>query len=129
MSPEQNVNDCLVRLPTLQAAKVFAVQISTLLANAGFHLRRWRCSRREVLELLPESESGRYKLEIDNSRKTLGVVMWNALEDNSQFTFSTQVRPRMRRWFLSMLSTIFEPVGLVSSLILPGCWDSYGRKG
>ena len=50
------VDDCLVSLESVEKAKTFIEDISSLCKKGGFRLNKWISNRKEVLEAIPEED-------------------------------------------------------------------------
>ncbi len=92
-----------------------------------------------VLDAIPESERSKelhsINIEMDALpiERTLGLE-WNAANDVFKFSINVKDRPPTRRGILSIISSIFDPLGFVAPFILPAkrilqiscqniCWD------
>ena len=118
------VDDCLKSVPTEEAAIRLVEQLRELLALGGFRLTKWLSNSREVIRTLPEPEKAKSIAELDldkdglPSERALGVL-WSVEEDN--FTFDTNVKekPLTKRGLLSVVSSVYDPLGFVSPFVLP----------
>ena len=117
------VDDCLKSVPE-EAAIPLVEQLRELLALGGFRLTKWLSNSREVIRTLPEPEKAKSIAEMDldkdglPSERALGVL-WSVEEDN--FTFDTNVKekPLTKRGLLSVVSSVYDPLGFVSPFVLP----------
>ena len=50
------VDDLLKSVKTFENAKKLYEQLTLMLASGRFHLTKWICNNREVLEVIPQSE-------------------------------------------------------------------------
>ncbi|CAH8639763.1 unnamed protein product, partial [Dicrocoelium dendriticum] len=115
------VDDCLVSLPCVAEAVRFVVQIQELLGKAGFKLRKWVSNSAVVLETLPATEIAspiKYIGEAKQVQRTLGIE-WDAVEDAFLFRFAVKDAPKTRRSILSVVSSMYDPLGLVAPSIMP----------
>ena len=109
------VDDVLDSCETVESARHLRHQLSTLLAMAGFKLRKWSSNVPVVIEDIPkEDRLPTLELDKDNlpKTKTLGV-MWEAERD--VFTFQVQQplvdnKPPTKRNVLSAISSLFDPL-------------------
>ena len=90
--------------------------------KGGFRLTKWLSNERKVIESFPIDERADQvkELTLDDSlpnERTLGLML-NIQEDT--FYYNTQIpeKPMTRRGILSMASTIFDPLGFLSPVIL-----------
>ena len=75
-----------------------------------------------VLDLVPESEKAASvkTLDFDHAltERALGV-QWNVLADTFSFRIAKREKPATRRGILSVVSSVYDPLGVVSPFILP----------
>lgn len=93
-------------------------EITTVLSKSGFNLRKWVSNSQEVMRFL-ETDSQITQYLVDKEvTKTLGL-MWNIQEDTLQYVIQLD-RSRMstKRNILSTISKIFDPLGLVSPIVV-----------
>ena len=116
------VDDCLVSLDNESEAISFIEQLSSVLRKGGFRLTKWMCNRVGILHSIPESERAPSVKEIDYEmlpvERTLGLY-WDTQKDKFLYQVNIPERPITRRGILSSVSSIYDPLGLVSSFILP----------
>ena len=116
------VDDLLDSCETVPDAQSLQLQLSELLALAGFKLRKWASNDDEVLRDIPK-EDRLSSFEIDSqetsSTKTLGVS-WNAKTD--VFTFQVkQPDPNeapTKRNVLSTIASLYDPLQFLSPFVL-----------
>ena len=77
-----------------------------------------------MLETIPKSEKARSVLDLDLSHKNLPHertlrVQWNMDSDTFTFKVEPKHKPFTRRGILSMTSSVYDPLGLVSPVIVP----------
>jgi hypothetical protein len=112
-----------VRTPELAVATGRDVQ--EFVARGGFHLTKWMSSHKAVLQgfdaddLAPTVRNLNLAADILPCSKTLGLI-WDADIDTFKFKIVLEPKPLTKRGILSMISTIFDPLGLVSPAILEG---------
>lgn len=112
------VDDVLDSCETALEAKELRRQLSDLLDDGGFKLRKWLSNERSVVEEIPEADR-LPGLMIQNGNlptmKTLGVL-WNAEKD----VFEFQVDPpkistkSTKRDVLNAIATLFDPLRFLS---------------
>ncbi|KAH9637205.1 hypothetical protein HF086_016227 [Spodoptera exigua] len=101
-------------------------QLIQLLKEGGFNLRKWSSNERQLLEDLPEHMISPVSLTFTeaSASKTLGLA-WNPKQD--EFIFSTTLKNKTesetnnkssKRQILSDISTIFDPLGLLSPITI-----------
>ena len=115
------MDDCLFSVSCQDEAIRLVRQLSKLLENRGFHLRKWLGNDQKVLSTIPNSDLPKASLSQPSSdqvsEKILGVV-WNFQSDRFQFNVSIKEKPLTRRGLLSAVSSLFDPLGFMASLIL-----------
>ena len=118
------VDDCLKSVKSTEVAVELRKDLCALLSRGGFRLTKWLCNRKEVLETIPTSARAPSVLDLDlNSdvlptERTLGV-QWNMNSDMFTFKMTPKDEPFTRRGILSVTSSIYDPLGMVSPIILP----------
>ena len=115
------VDDCLKSVATDPEAVRLATQLRELLARGGFRLTKWISNSKAVLESLPESERSEQvkDLNLDKSpvERALGV-RWSVSSDKFGFSIVVKDRPATRRGILSVVSSVFDPLGFVAPFVL-----------
>ena len=97
-------------------------QLSELWDKAGMHAHKWLSNSKAILQMIP-SQDRACQLELgDNNSPAIKTleIMWFARED--VFTFISKpieegFKPTKRN-FLKKMATLFDPLGLLSPLIL-----------
>lgn len=119
------VDDCLKSLWTTEQAINLAHQLKLLLLRGGFNLTKWISNSRELMRSIPESQlaKGVHSLDLDldqlPSERALGLL-WNTETDCFQFEIGISQKPSTRRGLLSIVSSVYDPLGFVSPFILGG---------
>ena len=115
------VDDCIKSISDTDQAKRLAAQLYEMLAKGGFRLTKWLSSDREVMASIPEKErAGSVKdLDLDHLpiERTLGI-QWNVDKDSFEFNVQLKQKEETRRGILSMMSSVFDPLGFLSPYIL-----------
>ena len=118
------VDDCLKAVNTVEQAIYLYENLTHLCAKGGFRLNKWVSNHRSVLAAIPEDQraKGVKTLDLDKDQlpmeRALGA-QWNVEQDT--FTFSIEVKPHSvsRRGILSIVSSIYDPLGFLAPVILP----------
>ncbi|XP_024869358.1 uncharacterized protein LOC112453047 [Temnothorax curvispinosus] len=97
-------------------------QVTALLAEGGFRIRKWASNSSGVLKEISQSSSKDYLLELDKdgAAKTLGVV-WNPSKDVFLYRISIKAsatQSHTKRSILSQIAQIFDPLGLLGPVII-----------
>ena len=98
--------------------------VAALLQTGGFRLTKWISNNVEVMSNIPATErSTKMPLCVDLTdegvtERALGLK-WYVVEDCFRFTALEKSKPNTRRGVLSIINSIFDPLGLISPFILP----------
>lgn len=117
------VDDCMSSIPTEDEGIELSKDLRDLLAKGGFRLTKWISNSRKLLKSIPGSElvKGVKNLDLDNDglpmERALGLI-WDVNRDTFRPSISIQQRPLTRRGVLSVLSSVYDPLGLVSPYVL-----------
>lgn len=117
------VDDILTGADSLERAKKLQQQLTDLLKQGGFNLRKWCANDKEILKhLSPEDRETQLNYSLqndDHTVKALGIY-WNSQTDTFQYTVNVNLKPDhvTKRTILSEVSKLFDPLGLVSPVIL-----------
>ncbi|XP_062713999.1 uncharacterized protein LOC115262830 [Aedes albopictus] len=122
------VDDYLDSVDTEEEAVELALEVAEVHRKAGFHIRNWVSNRPSVLEAIGEVNPTTVKsLSMNNQsgfERVLGIT-WLPDEDLFCFTVSLQngleskIAPT-KRAMLSYVMKIYDPLGLVGSLVVQG---------
>jgi len=118
------VDDCLKSVASSEQASYLVKELTEMLAKGGFRLTKWLSNQTEVIASIPEGErsSTLLDLDLDNNRlpieRTLGMK-WDMFSDNFIFDVQPKVKPTTRRGLLSVTTSIYDPLGFVSPVVLP----------
>ena len=116
------VDDCLKAVNTVEQAIYLYENLTHLCAKGGFRLNKWVSNHRSVLAAIPEDQraKGVKTLDLDKDQlpmeRALGA-QWNVEQDT--FTFSIEPHSVSRRGILSIVSSIYDPLGFLAPVILP----------
>ena len=115
------MDDCLKSVGSKEEAMNLYLQLTDLLKKGGFHLTKWISSCSEVLDQIPytEKSSSAFNLNKDENLRVLGVK-WEFTSNNFRFETNLKTKPLTRRGVLSIISSLFDPLGLVAPVTLSG---------
>ena len=117
-----HVDDCLKTVTDEDSAVSLVPKLGQLLSNGGFHLTKWVSNSPKVLATIPESERAKsvkdLQLGVMPSQRALGVK-WNLESDTFGLKVKVKEKPPTRRGILSLVSSVYDPVGFVSPFVLP----------
>jgi len=100
------------------------MDLKQLLSCGGFNLTKFICSSKDVMRRIPVDDRAKcvQSLDLDGqklpSEKVLGME-WCTDRDCFVFNISLQKRPANRRSLLSIVSSVFDPMGFLGPIILP----------
>ena len=117
------VDDCLKSLPSDAAAIAHVTNLQALLSRGSFKLTKWVSNSRKVLQSIPESERSTEFRRLDLYRDELPAqralgIRWCVESDTFAFDTCIKPRPPTRRGILSVVSSVFDPLGFVSPFVL-----------
>ena len=115
------VDDCLKSVATEEEAIVLTKQLKELVARGGFNLTKWTSNSQAVLREIPvEDQSKKVKerpLDAPLEDRALGVY-WSVEGDELGFKSQQMAKPLTKRGILSMLSSVYDPLGIAGPFIL-----------
>ena len=119
------VDDGLKSVGTVQEAVKLIKNTKVMCDKGGFNLHKFVSNSKEVLKEIPESDRADGIKDIDLDLDSLPLectlgVQWCVETDCFQFRIVLQDKPCTRRSILSTISSIFDPLGFVSPLLLQG---------
>ena len=117
------VDDCLKSLPTEGEASQLVSDLRALPLRGGFKLTKWISNSRRVLELIPVDERAKEARTLDLSKDGLPVeralgVKWCMESDTFSFHVNMKLKLPMRRGILSVISSVYDPLGLAAPFVL-----------
>ena len=117
------VDDCLKSLSSEAAAITHIHDLQALLSRGGFKLTKWISNSRKVIEAIPAHERCAELKKLDfcknelPSQRALGL-QWCVESDTFTFNICLRTRPFTRRGILSVIGSVFDPLGFVVPFIL-----------
>jgi hypothetical protein len=118
------VDDSVKSVDGVDNAVQLSKALKCLTAKGGFKLTKWLSNERAVMDSIPTEEWAKgaknLDLECDNLPvdRALGVK-WDAEFDNFVFEINLKEKPATRRGILSLVSSIYDPLGFIAPCILP----------
>ena len=115
------VDDFLHSTNSEEQAKMMALQMTQLMKKGGFRLTKWLSSNQAVIDSVPAEERAPAVQQVDvcqaESQRALGMK-WNV--DGDYFFFSEGLKdgPVTKRGILSATASFFDPLGLLSPVVL-----------
>ena len=114
------MDDCLFSVSSVEEARKMVHNVTKLLVNRGFDLRKWLANKAEVLITLPAEKLSDPALRIKSGQtqvcERILDLHWNCSEDHFQFEWQLEKKPCTRRGILLVLSSIFDPLGFLAVL-------------
>ncbi|XP_070134408.1 uncharacterized protein [Drosophila bipectinata] len=125
------VDDMLDSVDTEKEAISLARQVHYIHLQDGFLIRNWVSNSREVLSALGEGASTLVRLDETTDGQTEKVLgmWWDTKEDLIRYLVSPRYRHKellqgrqrpTKREFLSVLMSIYDPLGLISFYVMSG---------
>lgn len=114
------VDDLLTGANTLREVKRIRDETANLLEKGGFQLRKWASNSPKALKDMTCTDSHEpvHFINKDQEVCTLGM-QWNTINDEFQYDINvTNTRKVTKRNMLSVLSKIFDPLGLLGPITL-----------
>ena len=118
------VDDGLISVRTIEEAISLVQEVTSLCRKGNIRLHKFVSNNIELLTMIPESERGLSKsislINVEESlHRTLGI-QWNTSADNFSYDLSLTSKDATRRALLSAIASIFDPLGLISPIIIKG---------
>ena len=119
------VDDGLASRPTTKEAIDLVTATQAMLATANLKLHKVVSNSVEVMEAFPAEDRGKGVRDLDLrhdsllAQRSLGVY-WNLEEDTFTFKVCLPEKPFTRRGVLSVVNSIYDPLGLAVPVLLEG---------
>ncbi len=119
------VDDCLKSTATEEEAVQLIKDLTAICRRGGFNLTKWVSNSRRVLRTVSEEHRAKDINELDLDRDDLPLEKALGLQrciesDVFQFRMLGKQGPYTRRGMLSMLSSVYDPLGFIAPVTLPG---------
>lgn len=117
------VDDCLLSVEDDDKAIRLVKSLVEGCAQGGFRLTKFISNSKQVLASIPESEASITVQDLDLQKdctlqRALGI-QWKLEDDKFGFTVNTPNKPMTRRGLLSIISSLYDPLGFLAPCILP----------
>ena len=118
------VDDCLKSVSSEEEALQMVQDLTAACAKGGFRLSKWMSNSRAVLASIPEENRSKATKELNLDKDNLPVeralgLHWCAETDMFMFKIALENRPCTRRGILSVVNSIYDPLGFLSPFTLP----------
>ena len=116
------VDDFLLSVSSVLDGINLMLRIKSVLKESGFDLIKWKSNSTEVLEAVDEHDRAETCARLPDSdlvgESVLGVI-WNVNSDCFKLNVNVPDKPLTRRGLLSMLSSLYDPLGFMVPVIIP----------
>ena len=118
------VDDCLKSVKSAENAVELVHQLQDILSKGGFRVTKWSCNSSEVLDSIPQVERAKSVLDLDLDKGKLPIqrtleLHWDMTSDKFWFNVVLKDKPNTRRGILSLVSSVYDPLGFVAPIIVP----------
>ena len=119
------VDDGLTSVESVPDAVILIKNTKEMCRRGGFTLHKFTSSHKEVIEAIPieDRAEGIQSIDLDKEaipmERALGV-QWCVEKDLFQFRIVLKDRPCTRRGILSTVSSIYDPLGFVTPVLMEG---------
>ena len=117
------VDDLLKSVCTPYEAILLRKEISASLSKAGFHITKWISNNPELLSTIPNENiaTGLESLMLPDPNNAIKIALgikWNVKSAKFCFNINLPIKPITKRGILSVLNSIFDPMGFLNPVIL-----------
>lgn len=117
------MDDLLKSLSSEKDAVTMAQVLIAICSKGGFTLTQWISNSQEVLQCIPEELRSKTLFELDLDRDKVPVdralhLQWCIETDSFKFKLKVKEKPFIKQCMLSMISSIYDPLGFLAPLIL-----------
>jgi hypothetical protein len=115
------VDDCLKSVATEKEAVALVAELKGMVAHGGFNLTKWTSNSPAVLRQIPAADHSKKikerALDAPLEDRALGVY-WHVEADRLGFKAQIMDKPLTKRGVLSMLSSVYDPLGMAGPFVL-----------
>ena len=114
-------DDFLLSVSSVLDGTNLMLRIKSVLKESGFDLIKWKSNRTTVLEAVEDNRAetcARLSASDLVGESVLGVI-WNVSCDCFKLNVNLPNNPLTRRGLLSMLSSLYDPLGFMVPVIIP----------
>ncbi|XP_068234192.1 uncharacterized protein [Palaemon carinicauda] len=117
------VDDCLKACADVPTAVKLVKDLVSAIGEGGFRLTKCVSNSSDVLKALPAEdcsvESDKFNLDMESLMTGALGRLWDLNEDSFKFSIELKDNSFTRRGLLSTISSLYDPLGLLSPIILP----------
>ena len=119
------VDDGITSVPSSAAAVSLIEHATKICAQGNVRIHKIISNDKGVLATVPESERAKELHSLDLSQETLPTtrtlgVGWCTDSDSFQFHMNLKEQPATRRGILSIIASVYDPLGFVAPYLLQG---------
>lgn len=119
------VDDGLISLPSVEQAVKLMKDTQTICAKNNLRLHKFASNKKEVLAALHVNDLAKDLKDLDLRHDTMPIqrslgTYWCIESDTFGFRIELRDKPLTRRGILSTVSSVYDPLGAVSPVILVG---------
>lgn len=117
------VDDCLKSVPSEEEAVSLYQTLLAVCEKGGFRLTKWISNSRAVLSAIPEKDRAKEVKDLNLDRDALPIeralgLQWCIESDSFRFKIILPDKAPTRRNILSLVSSIYDPLGILSPVVL-----------
>ena len=120
------VDDWLASFPSREKAIKLIGNITDLLSQGRFKLTKFISIDKKVLKSIPPDRRAKGLIDVDLDidlemphERALGIK-WNTNKDTFYFKVKPVSKPNTRRGIISIISSIYDPLGFISPVVIVG---------
>lgn len=119
------VDDGLISVESVGKAIELVKEAQAVCAKGKLHLHKFLSNSREVLDSVDVAERATEVKNVDLNHEDLPVqrvlgIRWNVENDSFSFKVSLEEKPATRRGILSIVASLYDPLGFLAPVILEG---------
>ena len=117
------VDDMLQSFSSESEAVAVSTETKETLQAGGFNLTKWLSNSRQVIQSMPKDDRAKEIKDLDLGSDTLPSgrvlgVQWDVEDDKLSFSHKDVEGPPTRRNILSIVSSLYDPLGMVAPFTL-----------
>lgn len=118
------VDDCFRSVASEQEAVILFQDLKAICQTGGFRRTKLMTNNQDVLSIILQEDRATEVKDLDLDQDSLAIerafgVKWCIQSDQFKFHVNIQQKTLTRRGILSMMSSVYDPLGMFSPVILP----------
>lgn len=118
------VDDCLKSVASEQEAVILYQDLKAICQTGGFRRTKWMTNNQDVLSIIPREDQATEVKDLDLDQDSHAIeralgIQWCIWSDQFKFHVNIQQKTLTRRGNLSMMSSVYDPLEMLSPVILP----------